>query len=195
MKQILLLILPASRVVSTDQSREAFEQRSLSFNEWLIPFCLRLILDDESFEEDSEISGDDNDNISDDDDDWTSEDEISTMDVDEDFSTNDEIINNWEIDVVEDYAAVKSIEQRTINVSIDKCRSLVNLINNSSILSRYIKRQKKNLKIKKSLLIDCKQRRNSTHRLIRSILAHKSIICRMFDEKYSIKLKRKQRLK
>ncbi|CAF1570309.1 unnamed protein product, partial [Rotaria sordida] len=80
----------------------------------------------------------------------------------------------------------------TVSQAIQKCRGFIKTINKSSILSNFINSQKEKDKLTNSLIIDCKSRWSSTHRLILSILSHKSIIGRLFAEKYQLNLTRKQ---
>ena len=128
------------------------------------------------------------------DDDNSSNDEDSDIsDVSSEVSdlTND----NWEEGVVEDTPSITCVEQYTINQAIQKCRGFVNTINKSSVLSNFINNQKTKDKLQCTLLIDYKSRWSSSHRLIQSMLLHKSIIGRLYAEKYVLQLTRKQHKK
>ncbi|CAF3459138.1 unnamed protein product [Rotaria sp. Silwood2] len=134
---------------------------------------------DETSIDDSEDSSDDEDSDSDDD---------STK-------ISEVVIDNWEEGVVEDTSLITCLEQYTTNQAIEKCRGLVKTINKSSILSNFFDHQKIEPKLKNTLIIDCKSRWSSTHRLIQSILLHKSIINRLYAEKYDLHLSKKQQMK
>lgn len=117
--------------------------------------------------------------------------------IDEDCSeeVHDEIIGNWEEGVAEDIECVSCAEQLTVNKAIGKCRGLVKMLGKSSTLPMFFAQNKEQLKIKSSLLIDCRSRWNSTFRLIRGILVYKPVINRLYAEKYGLNLSKNQRLK
>ena len=105
------------------------------------------------------------------------------------------IIDNWEEGVVEDVSSISCLEQYTTSQALEKCRGLVKTINKSSILSNFFDHQKIELSLTNSLMIDCKSRWSSSHRLIQAVLMHKSIINRLYAEKYDLNLSKKQRMK
>ncbi|CAF2018070.1 unnamed protein product, partial [Rotaria magnacalcarata] len=114
-------------------------------------------------------------------------------DMYENSSDTSDVVNyNWEEDVIEDQTSISCIEQYTINQAIQKCRGFVKTVNKSSILSNFVNKEKNKDKLNNSLMIDCKSRWNSTHRLVQSILFHKSIIGRLYAEKYELYFTRKQ---
>ncbi len=104
-----------------------------------------------------------------------------------------DIIDNWSTDVDEDLDPLTGEEiQLQIGVLMKKCRSIVKLINKSSILMNYVVNLKQQLNISRSLQLDCKSRWNSTHRLIESMLIYKKIINKINSEKHDIGLNKKQ---
>ncbi|CAF3226221.1 unnamed protein product, partial [Rotaria socialis] len=114
---------------------------------------------------------------------------------DDSSDTSDVVNDNWEEGVLEDLTSITCIEQYTINQAIKKCRDFVKAVSKSSILSNFINKEKGKDKLSNSLMIDCKSRWSSTHRLVQSILFHKSIIGRLYAEKYELNLTRKQLIK
>lgn len=133
---------------------------------------------DEDLSSDDDSSGDENDEISDDPND------MSDM-------RND----NWEEGVKEDVGSITCTEQFTVSEAVHKCRNFVGIINKSSILSNFINNEKVKDGLTNSMILDCKSRWSSTHRMIQSIVDHKSIIGRLFANKYELNLPRKQRTK
>lgn len=115
--------------------------------------------------------------------------------VDDDHSgeTYDDVVGNWEEGVVESANSAVYAEQLTINQAIIKCRCLVKMVGKSSILSMFFAHYKEQLKIKSSMMIDCRSRWNSTFRLVRTVLLHKPIITRLYAEKYGLNLTKSQR--
>lgn len=107
--------------------------------------------------------------------------------------TYDDVVGSWEQGVVESDNSVVYAEQLTINQAITKCRCLVKMVGKSSILSMFFAHYKEKLKIKSSMMIDCRSRWNSTFRLIRTVLLHKPIINRLYAEKYGLNLTKSQR--
>ncbi|CAM2722154.1 unnamed protein product [Rotaria socialis] len=114
---------------------------------------------------------------------------------DDSSDTSDVVNDNWKEGVLEDLTSITCIEQYTINQAIKKCRDFVKAVSKSSILSNFINKEKGKDKLSNSLMIDCKSRWSSTHRLVQSILFHKSIIGRLYAEKYELNLTRKQLIK
>lgn len=117
--------------------------------------------------------------------------------IDDDCSgeIHDDVIDDWEEGVVEDIESITCAEQLTVNKAIGKCRGLVKMLEKSSTLSMFFAQCKEQLKIKSSLMIDCRSRRNSTFRLIRGILVYKPVINRLYAEKYGLNLSKNQQLK
>jgi hypothetical protein len=65
-----------------------------------------------------------------------------------------------------------SIQEHIGNV-MRKCRSMVKLINKSSILMNYVLGLKQQFNIHRSLKLDCKSRWNSSYHLIEAMLLYK----------------------
>ncbi|CAF1200927.1 unnamed protein product [Rotaria sordida] len=106
---------------------------------------------------------------------------------------SDDIIDNWSIDVIEDLD-ISSGEtvQQNIGDLMKKCRSMVKLINKSSILMNYVSKLKQQFNIRRSLQLDCKSRWNSSHQLIVVMLIYKKIVNKIHSEKHDIGLNNKQ---
>ncbi|CAF0744375.1 unnamed protein product [Rotaria sp. Silwood1] len=114
------------------------------------------------------------------------------MDDELDNFSND-IIDNWSIDVIEDLdTSSGETVQLHIGNLMKKCRSMVKLINKSSILTNYVVKLKQQFNIHHSLQLDCKNRWNSSHQLIEVMLMYKKIINKIHSEKRDINLNKKQ---
>ncbi|CAF2407349.1 unnamed protein product [Rotaria sp. Silwood2] len=114
------------------------------------------------------------------------------MDEEPDHFSND-IIDNWSIDVIEDLDTPSNeTVQQNIGDLMKKCRSMVKLINKSSILMNYVVKLKQQFNIRRSLQLDCKSRWNSSHQLIEVMLMYKKIINKIHNEKRDIGLNKKQ---
>jgi len=122
-----------------------------------------------------------------------------TIIVDENFVDDEpdnlsmDITDNWSIDVIEELDAFTGeIIQEDIGVLMKKCRSIVKLMNKSSILMNYVVNLKKQFNICLSLQLDCKHRWSSTHHLVEVMLKYRKIINKINSEKYDIGLNKKQ---
>lgn len=113
---------------------------------------------------------------------------------DDEVSTEvcDEVVDSWEEGIIDDISAFGNLEQLKVNKVVKKCRELVKMIGKSSILSMFIHQRKKKAKIKRSLLIDCRSRWNSTFRLIEAFLLYKPIVNQLYAERYVLDLTKKQ---
>ena len=111
-------------------------------------------------------------NISNDDDIIVSE----TLINEEPDNLSIDIVDNWSINVIEylHSSTSDSLQQRVGDV-IRKFRSIVKLINKSSILMNYVLILKKQFNIHRSLQLDCKNRWNSSYHLIEAMLMYKKI--------------------
>jgi hypothetical protein len=70
-----------------------------------------------------------------------------------------DITGNWSIDVIEELDPLTGeLVQEDIGILMKKCRSMVKLINKSSILMNYVVNLKKQFNICLSLQLDCKGR-------------------------------------
>ena len=104
-----------------------------------------------------------------------------------------DITDNWSIDVVEEFDPfIGELIQQSVGVVMKKCRSMVKLVNKSSILMNYVISLKKQFNICCSLQLDCKGRWSSTHHLIQVILLYRRIINNINSEKHDIGLNIKQ---
>lgn len=113
--------------------------------------------------------------------------------IEESNNLSIDIVDNWPMDLVEylDPVTGDSIQQHIGDV-MKKCRSLVKLINKSSVLMNYVLNLKKQLNIQRSLQLDCKSRWNSSYRLVESILKYKKVINKINSDKHEIGLNKKQ---
>ena len=138
-----------------------------------------------------------------------SDDDVETMAVgshdedstDADDSESEEGLEDSEVDAVDNWSQEVSVyldpsdceaDQRLIGDLLKKCRSLVKLVNKSSVLKSHINKSKHEFNVRRSLQLDCKSRWNSTHRLIETILIYKKVINKLNSEKHDIGLTLKQ---
>jgi hypothetical protein len=104
-----------------------------------------------------------------------------------------DITDNWSIGVVEELDPITGeMIQQDIGVLLKKCRSMVKLMHQSSILMNYVLNLKKEFGISVSLQLDCKSRWSSTQFLIEVMLEYKRLINKINSEKYDIGLNKKQ---
>ncbi|CAF1565488.1 unnamed protein product, partial [Adineta ricciae] len=102
-------------------------------------------------------------------------------------------IDNWSIDVIEELdPVIGELIQQNIGILMKKCRSMVKLMNKSSILMNYISNLKKEFGINLSLQMDCKSRWSSTQHLVEVMIIYKRIINKINSEKHDIGLNTKQ---
>ena len=100
-----------------------------------------------------------------------------------DHVTNNNLIkDNWDLDVsnIDDS---NSIDKQVVYVILKKCRSFVNIIRKSSIISNYFDQLGVMLSIKRRLSSDCITRWNSTYHLIDSFISLKTLIMKLFADK------------
>jgi hypothetical protein len=74
-------------------------------------------------------------------------------------------------------------EHKKIMGVIAKCRSIAKVTKKSHPISEFIRKEKKLLKLNKSIIIDCKSRWNSTYHLADSLFELKLVIIKLFSEK------------
>jgi hypothetical protein len=105
-------------------------------------------------------------NINNDDDDIASKTSIN----EEPDNLSIDIVDNWSMDVIDhlDSATGDSIQQH-IGDGMKKSRSIVKLMNKSSILMVYVLNLKKQFKIHRSLQLGCKSRWNSSYNLVEAM--------------------------
>ncbi|CAF2972075.1 unnamed protein product, partial [Rotaria sp. Silwood2] len=104
-------------------------------------------------------------------------------------------IDLWENDVITDSDFSNDL-QRSISNIMNKCRSIIKMINKSSNLTSYIDKLKVIHKIPNSLSIDCISRWNSTKFMIGNMLKFKQLIIQLHSDKHDLPItsKRKQKL-
>ena len=104
-------------------------------------------------------------------------------------TSNDLIKDNWDLDVsnIDDS---NSIDEQAVYVVLKKCRSFVNIIRKSSIISNYFDQLCIMLSIKRRLSSDCITRWNSTYHLIDSFISLKTLIMKFFADKYLMNIRR-----
>ena len=117
----------------------------------------------------------------------------NSVDEESDYLSTD-VVDNWSLEVEEEESDPSAfrLEKEHIGALMRKCRSFVKLVNKSSILMNYVNNLKQEFNVRISLQLDCKSRRNSSHRLISTILTYKKIINRMISEKHEIGINSKQ---
>ena len=104
-----------------------------------------------------------------------------------------DVTDNWSQDVVEEFDPSNcEAEHQIVGALMKKCRSLVKLINKSSILKAHVNKLKRDFDIQRSLRLDCKSRWSSTYRLIETLIKYKKIINKLNSEKHDIGLNYKQ---
>ena len=114
--------------------------------------------------------------------------------TDEDDYTEANSENNWTVDIEKELDSCScEKEKQMIGSVLEKCRSLVKLIKESSILIAYINVLKKEFNICRSLQLDCKSRWNSTYRLIETLMIYKRIISKLMSDKHELNLNDKQK--
>lgn len=118
---------------------------------------------------------------------------VETSSDEESNNLSMDVGDNWHIDVIDDLdESVHDKLQESIGAIMKKCRSLVKLLNKSSILKNKIFYLKEQLKIVRSLRLDCKNRWNSTYCLIKSMLTYKKVLSTILSDKYDLQLNKKQ---
>ena len=101
------------------------------------------------------------------------------MDVDEDYPDDDDT----------------TITQQKLGETIQKSRSLIKTIRRSQILTTFIDDEKKPFDIKKRLINDCISRWNSTYSSLKSLLEHKPVLLKLFENKRKLPISPKQKEK
>lgn len=119
---------------------------------------------------------------------------VDDTDMEEGFDEpENDVTDNWSQEVLDAFDPTTcEVEQRLIGDLMKKCRSLVKLVNKSSVLMAHVNKLKQEFNVKRSLQLDCKNRWNSTHRLIQTILLYKKVISKLNSEKHDIGLINKQ---
>lgn len=86
--------------------------------------------------------------------------------------------------------------QKSIGTVMNKCRSVVKMINKSSNLTGYVDRLKVAHKVRHHLSIDCKSRWDSTKLMLKNMLKFKPLIVHLHSAKHDLPLtiNRKQKL-
>ncbi|CAF1202142.1 unnamed protein product, partial [Didymodactylos carnosus] len=99
--------------------------------------------------------------------------------------------DNWAMDVIQDETGMIP-DQETVANLLKKCRSLVNMIKRSSILTSFFDCERMKANIKCTLSGDMKTRWNSSFIMINSLLKLRVIIETLFKEKYDLNVRRDQ---
>ncbi|CAF1068170.1 unnamed protein product [Didymodactylos carnosus] len=116
----------------------------------------------------------------------SSSDEEMELDIITNNNADDEEINdNWAMDVIQDETGMIP-DQETVGNLLKKCRSLVNMIKRSSILTSFFDCERMKANIKCTLSGDMKTRWNSSFIMIKSLLKLRMIIETLFKEKYEL---------
>ncbi|CAF4089715.1 unnamed protein product [Rotaria sordida] len=100
----------------------------------------------------------------------------------------------WSRDVITDLDLANDLQQH-ISTVLNKCRSLIKMVNKSTNLSRYIDKLKDISKIRRSLSIDCKSRWNSTKLMLENMLKLKSLIIQLHSDKHDLSLTTERKIK
>lgn len=124
------------------------------------------------------------------------EDSMSDDDDEEYLALFTNVIDGWCEGIIESDSQIVHSEQETISSILKKCRRLVKAISRSSLLSNFVSRLRAEMKITRSLSLDCPTRWNSTHRLIQNLLVNKPLLVRFFAEyKHTVVLSKTQQNK
>ena len=122
------------------------------------------------------------------------DDEFMIPDIEvSDLTGRDILTDYWEQDIeidINDPTLAK--EQRLTLLLMIKCRKLVCLIKNSSIITMYINEQRQLLKIKRDLIKDVRTRWNSPFLMIYALVISRPLIERLFKHKHDLKIERSQ---
>ena len=107
-----------------------------------------------------------------------------------------ETFDGWYEDVINSDSALINNEQHRISSMLKKCRRLTVSIGKSSVASAFMEQLRVELKVTRSMIVDCPTRWNSTHRLIDATLINKPVLVRFFAEfKHIAALTKRQQLK
>ncbi|CAF4470192.1 unnamed protein product [Didymodactylos carnosus] len=142
-----------------------------------------------SSESNSDVEGSDNEETNSGDDNMEIEDVQNELDDDE-FDGDGPISDDWSIGVIVDDKCGLT-DQTTIIQLLQKCRTYVNKIKNSMIISSYIDNERKKMKVKRKLIVDVISRWNSTYYMIDGFLKLKPIITKFYGDIHILKLKQK----
>ena len=93
-----------------------------------------------------------------------------------------------------DHGQTNGLTKENLAKIMQKGRSLIKTIRNSQILM-FINKEKKALKIKRSLIIDCISRWNSTYLALQSLLEHKTVMLNLYQNKGKLPISTKQKEK
>lgn len=92
------------------------------------------------------------------------------------------VSDDWSFDLFknEDW---NDMQKQKLFESITKCRNLIKMTKQSTVLSSYIDRLRTNLKVTRGLSNDCPTRWNSTFYLIESVIILKNLITKLFGDR------------
>jgi hypothetical protein len=101
------------------------------------------------------------------------------------YMTNNNLLrDDWDLNLDESNdVVVDKMNKRIILTVINKCRSLITILNQSTILNSYFDQSRLGLNIKRRLPTDCITRWNSTYFLIDSFINAKKLIIKFFGDK------------
>ncbi|CAF3371112.1 unnamed protein product [Rotaria sp. Silwood2] len=111
-----------------------------------------------------------------------------------DEEENLELINDSWTNVVEDVVDPTEQQKLIINV-LKKCRAISKIVNKSSIIADFVRKEQKALKLNRSVNNDCPSRWNSTFVLADALIELKIVIIKLFSEKESLDLGKEQIIK
>jgi hypothetical protein len=85
--------------------------------------------------------------------------------------------------------------QQHLGTIVNKCRSLIKMINKSTNLTSYMDKLRDIHKIRQSLSNDCKTRWNSTKFMLHNMLKCKALIVQLHSDKHDLSLTSKKKIK
>jgi hypothetical protein len=102
-----------------------------------------------------------------------------------DYMTNNNLIrDDWDLNLNEsNNVVIDEINKRMVYMVINKCRLLITILKQSTILNGYFNQSRLEFNIKRGLPADCVTRWNSTYFLVDSFINAKKIIMKFFGDK------------
>jgi hypothetical protein len=104
---------------------------------------------------------------------------------------DEEITDNWTEGIITSDASIV-YDQQLINCVLKKCRALISMIKNSTIITPFFDIERKKQNIKRNLCYDVKTRWNSSFVMIDSLLAVREVLETLFYHKHELNIKPKQ---
>ena len=104
---------------------------------------------------------------------------------------DEEITDNWTEGIITSDNGIGDA-QSLINSVLKKCRALISMIKNSTIITPFFDIERKRKNVKRNLCYDVKTRWNSTFLMIDSLIALREVLETLFYHKHELNIKPKQ---